>query len=138
MGIQLGMIGLDVRDLRRSIEFYRLLGLDIPEPHPEFPASLHRMESGVTLVLAEGFAARNDPDWVRPERGYQQFLEFFVGDDASVDEQWRTLTEAGHHGRMAPAKTTGPYAAMIDDPDGNVILISSDAAANPAEPGSGR
>jgi hypothetical protein len=26
-------------------------------------------------------------------------------------------------------KTTGPYAAMVDDPDGNVVLISSDVAA---------
>ena len=131
MEIQLGMIGLDVRDLRRSIEFYRLLGLDIPEPLPDHPASLYRMDSGVTLVLAEGFAAANDPDWVRPERGYQQFLEFYVGDDAAVDEQCARLTAAGHHGRMAPAKTTGPYAAMIDDPDGTVVLISSDAAAKP-------
>jgi hypothetical protein len=32
---------------------------------------------------------------------------------------------------MAPAKTTGPYAAMVDDPDGNVVLISSDPDADP-------
>jgi hypothetical protein len=94
--------------------------------------ALCRMASGVTLVLAEGFGAANDPEWVRPERGYQQFLEFFVGGDAAVDEQWATLTGAGYHGRMAPRKTTGPYAAMVDDPDGNVILISSDIAADPA------
>ena len=131
MEIQLGMIGLDVRDLEKSIEFYRLLGLAIPEPLADHRASLYRMDSGVTFVLAEGFAAANDPDWVRPERGYQQFLEFYVGDDAAVDAQWATLTGAGHHGRMAPAKTTGPYAAMVDDPDGNVVLISSDAAAQP-------
>jgi predicted lactoylglutathione lyase len=129
--MQLGMVGLDVRDLRRSIEFYRLLGLDIPEPFPDRPVSLCRMDSGVSLVLAEGFAARNDPSWVRPERGYQQFLEFFVGDDAAVDAEWDKLTSAGYHGRMAPAKTAGPYAAMIDDPDGNVVLITSDAAADP-------
>jgi predicted lactoylglutathione lyase len=131
MGIQLGMIGLDVRDLRRSIEFYRLLGLDIPEPLAGHPAALYRMDSGVTLVLAEGFAAANDPDWVRPERGYQQFLEFYVGDDAAVDAEWAKLTAAGHHGRMAPAQTKGPYAAMVDDPDGNVVLITSDAGAKP-------
>ncbi|MEV4343619.1 hypothetical protein AB0J83_03960 [Actinoplanes sp. NPDC049596] len=86
--IKFGMIGLDVRDLGRSIEFYRLLGLDMPEPPPDRPFSLYRMPSGVSLVLAEGFAALNDPDWVRPERGYQQFLEFFVGDDAAVDAEW--------------------------------------------------
>jgi predicted lactoylglutathione lyase len=108
--IQLGMIGLDVRDIRRSIEFYRLLGLAVPEPFPDRPVSLLRMDSG--------------------EHGYQQFLEFFVGDDAAVDDQWNRLTAAGYHGRMAPRRTTGPYAAMVDDPDGNVVLISSDPAAN--------
>ena len=132
--LQLGMVGLDVRDLRRSIDFYRLLGLDMPEPHPDRPVSLLRMDSGVSLVLAEGFAAATDPDWVRPERGWQQVLEFFVGDDAAVDAEWDRLTSAGYHGRMAPTKTTGPYAAMVDDPDGNVVLISSDAAADPDTP----
>jgi hypothetical protein len=29
---------------------------------------------------------------------------------------------------MAPAQTTGPYAAMVDDPDGNVVLLTSDNA----------
>ena len=131
MAMQLGMIGLDVRDLQRSIEFYRLLGLAMPDPFPDRPISLLRMESGVSLVLAEGFAASADPTWVRPERGYQTFLEFFVGDDAAVDAEWEKLTGAGYHGRMAPRRTDGPYAAMVDDPDGNVVLISSDAAADP-------
>jgi predicted lactoylglutathione lyase len=126
------MVGLDVRDLRRSIDFYRLLGLDLRDPHPDQPVSICRMESGVSLVLAEGFAASSDPSWVRPERGYQQVLEFFVGDDAAVDAEWSRLTAAGYHGRMPPTRTTGPYAAMIDDPDGNVVLISSDAAADPS------
>ncbi len=134
MAIQLGMIGLDVRDLGRSIEFYRLLGLPIPDPFPDRPVALYRMDSGVSLVFAEGFAASADPTWVRPEGGYQIFLEFFVGDDAAVDAEWEKLTGAGHHGRMSPRKTDGPYAAMVDDPDGNVILISSDAAANPDTP----
>jgi hypothetical protein len=33
---------------------------------------------------------------------------------------------------MPPTKTAGPYAAMVDDPDGNVILLTSDEAASPA------
>jgi len=32
---------------------------------------------------------------------------------------------------MPPTKTAGPFAAMIDDPDGNVILLTSDEAAQP-------
>ena len=29
---------------------------------------------------------------------------------------------------MAPEQTDGPYAAMVDDPDGNVVLLTSDEA----------
>jgi predicted lactoylglutathione lyase len=133
MGMQLGMVGLEVRDLQRSIEFYRLLGLEVPDPFPDRPVSVYRMDSGVSLLLTEGFAAAVDPGWARPEGGaYQIFLEFFVGDDAAVDAEWEKLTSAGYHGGRAPSKTVGPYAAMVDDPDGNVVLISSDAAADPS------
>lgn len=131
MTLQLGMVVLDVTDLDRSIAFYRLLGLDVPDPAPDRRVALHTMESGVSIVLVEGFAALLDRDWVRPT-GYQQALEFYVGGDAAVDEMWSTLTAAGHHGRMAPASPTGIYAAMVDDPDGNVVLVSSDPSADPA------
>ncbi len=89
------------------------------------------MDSGVSIVLIEGWAAQHDPKWVRPEGGYQQLMEFLVGDDATVDAEWTKLTRAGHHGRMAPTRTSGPYAAMVDDPDGNVVLITSDPDADP-------
>lgn len=125
------MVVLDVNDLERSIAFYRLLGLDVPDPFPDRPVALHTMESGVSIVLVQGFAAALDPGWARPE-GYQQALEFYVGDDAAVDELWSTLTTAGHHGRVPPTRATGIYAAMVDDPDGNVVLISSDPNADPA------
>jgi catechol 2,3-dioxygenase-like lactoylglutathione lyase family enzyme len=132
MGIQLGMVVLDVRDLQRSIDFYRLLGLEVPDPFPGRPVTVHRMDSGVSIVIGEGLAAASDPSWARPENGYQVFLEFFVGDDAAVDAEWEKLTAAGYHGRKAPSKgATGPYGALIDDPDGNVILISSDIGADP-------
>src|SRR5689334_7318673 len=128
MTLQLGMVVLDVEDHERSIAFYRLLGHDVPEPFPDRPVALHRMESGVSIVFVQGFAAGVDPHWVRPE-SYQQALEFYVGDDAAVDEMWSRLTGAGYHGRMAPASPTGIYAALVDDPDGNVLLISSDPEA---------
>lgn len=130
MTLQLGMVVLDVSDLERSIAFYRLLGLDFPDPFPDRPVALHTMPSGVSIVLVQGFAAGVDPNWARPE-SYQQALEFYVGDDAAVDEMWSRLTSAGYHGRMAPARPTGIYSALIDDPDGHVMLISSDPNAKP-------
>ncbi|MEN2742714.1 VOC family protein [Microbacterium sp. X-17] len=131
MEIQLSMVILEVKDMAATLAFYRRLGLNIPETMPTPPAVVHRMGSGVSLLLISSFAAQYDPAWSRPTgEGYQQMLEFYVGIDSAVDEQWATLTGAGYVGRMSPTKTIGPYAAMVEDPDGNVILLTSDEAGS--------
>ena len=130
MEIQLSMMILEVRDLRASIDFYRRLGLELPDPvagRP--PVVIHRMGSGVSLLLTTSFASVYDADWARPTGGYQQLLEFYVGENAAVDQQWSALLDAGYRGRMPPTQTAGPYAAMVDDPDGNVVLLTSDEGA---------
>jgi len=127
--IQLSMMVLEVRDLAASTAFYRRLGLDLPDPMPDRPVVIHRMGSGVSLLLTTSFASVYDPAWSRPTGGYQQLLEFFVGEKDAVDERWADLVEAGHHSRMPPTQTAGPYAAMVDDPDGNVVLLTSDEGA---------
>lgn len=131
MEIQLAMVILEVRDLDASIAFYRRLGLDIGDPTGDRPIVIHRMGSGVSLLLTTSFASVYDQGFQRPTSGYQQLLEFYVGEDALVDRAWHELTGAGYHGRLAPTQTAGPYAAMVDDPDGNVILLTSDENAAP-------
>jgi len=131
MELQLSMVALEVRDLRASIEFYRRLGLEIPEPPSGRTFVVHRMGSGVSLLLTSRFASIYDKAWTRPTGGYQQMLEFYAGEDAAVAQKWRDLTQAGYHGRLEPTQTVGPFVAMVDDPDGNVILLTSDAAASP-------
>ena len=134
MEIQLSMLILEVRDLAASIAFYRDLGLDVPDPPPGRPVVIHRMGSGVSLLLTTSFAATYDPAWSRPAGGYQQLLEFYVGQDALVDQRWADLVAAGHPSRMPPTQTAGPYAAMVDDPDGNVVLLTSDEGARVDRP----
>lgn len=131
--LQLSMVVLEVRDLEASVRFYRTLGLEIPDPPAGRPVIVHRMPSGVSLLLTTGFASAYDPGWFRPAGGYQQLLEFYVGEDSMVESKWRELTGSGYHGRMPPTATVGPFAAMVDDPDGNVILLTSDAAAVPEQ-----
>ncbi|MEN0130043.1 MAG: VOC family protein [Brevundimonas sp.] len=129
MEIQLSMLGIIVGDMPAALRFYRLLGLDIPAEEDQKPFVLHRMASGVTIFFDTVFATRYDPDGSRPTgRGYGSMFEFYLGDDAAVDAKYAELTAAGYYGRMAPAQTTGPYAAMVDDPDGNVVLLTSDNA----------
>jgi predicted lactoylglutathione lyase len=129
MEIQLSMLILEVRDLPASMAFYRRLGLHLPDPVPGRDVVIHRMGSGVSLLLTTSFASVHDPGWSRPVGGYQQLLEFYVGQDAAVDQHWSELVAAGYSGRMPPTQTAGPYAAMVDDPDGNVVLLTSDEGA---------
>jgi predicted lactoylglutathione lyase len=125
-----GMVVLFVRDLARSIAFYRLLGLEVSDPRPERPVAAY-VEGGATrlIITTDPVARRFDRTWVRPERGgYQQVVEFFLDDDAAVDAAWERLTSAGHPGISPPQRFVGPYGTMVEDPDGNVVLLTNDPA----------
>jgi predicted enzyme related to lactoylglutathione lyase len=128
MEIQLSMLGVVVSDMPAALRFYRLVGLDIPADQDAKPFVIHRMGTGVSIFFDTVFAARYDPRRTAPAGGYRSLFEFYLGDDAAVDAKYAELTAAGYHGRMAPEQTTGPYAAMVDDPDGNVVLLTSDDA----------
>ena len=125
MTIQISMVGLVVSDMAASLAFYRLLGLDIPADADARRFVEHRMESGVTLFWDTVWTDQHDPTHRSVSGGYGILLEFFLADTDAVDAKYAEMTGAGYTGRMAPAQTTGPYAAMVDDPDGNVILITA-------------
>ncbi len=126
MKVQLSMVGLMVTDMARALAFYRELGLDIPLDEDAKPFVLFRMESGVSLFWDTVFADRIDPTRMAFTGGYQSMLEFYLGENSAVDAMYEKLTAAGYHGRSAPHQTSGPYAAMVDDPDGNALLLTSD------------
>lgn len=128
MTIQLGMVGLVVEDMPKSLEFYRRLGLDIPEQSDAEQFVMLRMESGVTLFWDMVFANTFDPAREQQSTGYRVMLEFFLPDEAAVDAKYEELVGHGYHGRRAPFQADGSYAAMVDDPDGNVILLTNDTA----------
>jgi hypothetical protein len=52
-------------------------------------------------------------------------LEFFFEDEAAVDAKYEELLGYGHRGPMRPEQTVGPYAAMMEDPDGNIVLLTA-------------
>jgi uncharacterized glyoxalase superfamily protein PhnB len=127
MEIQLSMLGVIVRDMPAALKFYRQLGLDIPAAHDAKPFVIHRMGNGVSIFFDTVFAARYDREHALPAGGgYGSMFEFYLGDDAAVDAKYEELVASGYHGRLAPEQTYGPYAAMVDDPDGNVVLLTSD------------
>jgi len=125
MSIELSMVGLVVRNMPVSLEFYRRLGIEIPATADSERFVMHRMESGVTLFWDTVFAKNYDPTREEPAGGYRIMLEFFLADNSAVDAKYEELVGFGYHGRSAPVQTSGPYAAMVDDPDGNMILITA-------------
>ena len=125
MPLQLSMVGLVVEDMAASLAFYRRLGLEIPEGSEEKPFVQKRMESGVTIFWDTVFADKYDPHREAPEGGYRVMLEFFLEGEGAVDAKYEEMVCHGYHGRCEPVQTFGPYAAMVDDPDGNVVLLTA-------------
>ena len=130
MTIQLDMLGLMVKDMPAALQFYRRLGLDIPADEDTKRFVMHRMPSGVTMFWDAYFARTYDPafepEHAAPANGYRSMFEFFLGSTEAVDAKYDEMTGFGYNGRRAPVQTNGPYAAMVDDPDGNVVLLTGE------------
>jgi catechol 2,3-dioxygenase-like lactoylglutathione lyase family enzyme len=115
---QLNAIGIVSSDMARSIRFYRLLGLDVPETPDEGHVDTF-LPNGVRLMLdSEEVILSFRPDWVRAT-GNQTSLALECGSPAQVDELYARVTGAGFHGEKEPWDAFwGQRYAQLSDPDG--------------------
>ena len=119
------MVVLLVASLARSVPFYRLLGVEFPDGAEDRTDVVVSIGGGHQLVLSTTFA-QNDLERVQPSGGSKVMLEFFVDGNAAVDATYADLVAAGHHSRRAPFTTNfNAYMAIVDDPDGNGVLITA-------------
>ena len=126
MGARLSMVGLLVEDMERSLGFYRALGLPIPESAEEEAHVEVEIGGEVVLFWDAAFVATYDPAWEKPRGDYRILPEFFVGSREDVDALYGKLVAHGHRGRRPPFETHfGAYMAMVDDPDGNTVLLTA-------------
>ena len=114
----LNAIGIVVSDMARSIRFYRLFGLDVPET-PDAPHVEARLPNGMRLMFdTEGTIRSFWPEWER-RAGNQLSLAFECAGPAEVDETYRRAVEAGFAGEKAPWDAFwGQRYAQLRDPDG--------------------
>ena len=126
MGLELYMVGVIVEDMGRAAEFYRRLGVDVPRDADE-KEQVEIQMSGLTFFLSTKAAnARWDPARTDASGGYRIVLEFYLDTPAAVDAKYEELTGYGYVGHVAPYDVTPELRfAMIDDPDGNSILLSA-------------
>jgi catechol 2,3-dioxygenase-like lactoylglutathione lyase family enzyme len=115
---QLNATGIVVSDMARSISFYRLLGLDVPETPDEGHVDAF-LPSGIRFMLDSEETVRSfRPDWKR-ETGNQLGLAFECESPAEVDEVYARMTESGFHGEKEPWDAFwGQRYAQLQDPDG--------------------
>jgi catechol 2,3-dioxygenase-like lactoylglutathione lyase family enzyme len=119
------MVVLVVEDLARSVAFYRRLGVAFPDDVEGRRDVVVDLGGGHNLVISTTFV-RNVQDHVPPTGDGRVMLEFFVDSDAEVDAKHAELVGAGYTTRREPFRTDfGAYMALVDDPDGNTVLITA-------------
>ena len=121
----LGIIGLFVADLDRSLDFYRRLGLDIPDNVDTSGGSFRLRMPNDQIFFWETFAytRRDFPDY-HPARGDRKVaLEFGFASPKDVDAMYATLTAAGARSYFEPTQWGDVRIAIVVDPDDNQIAL---------------
>ena len=122
MAPRFDLIGIAVADMGASLDFYRLLGMDVPpeadgEGHVEYELPGGIRFAWDTLEVIRSF----DPDWEQPT-GNRMGIAFLCDSPAEVDELYREMTEAGYRSKLEPWDAYwGQRYAIIYDPDGNTV-----------------
>jgi len=122
---RLDLIGLVVRDMKASLDFYRRLGVEVPagaesEDHVEstLPGGLRLAWD--TVDVMKSF----DPSWTPPAGGSPFGLAFLVDSPAEVDALYGELVALGHDGHLEPWDAFwGQRYAVLKDPDGNDVSL---------------
>jgi uncharacterized glyoxalase superfamily protein PhnB len=119
----LGAIGITTSDIAAAVRFYRLLGLDVPEPE-DSPHHEVELPGGIRLMWdTEELMRQLDPAREEP-RGHRMTLAFECESPADVDSTYARVVEAGYEGKKAPYDAFwGQRYADLVDPDGNVVHL---------------
>jgi uncharacterized glyoxalase superfamily protein PhnB len=109
-------------DLQRSLEFYRLLGLSVPDPEGP-PHVAVELPGGNTLSFdTEETIAGMHPGWAPSSSDSRVALAFGVTSPDEVDALFEKVTAAGHEGPLKPYDAPwGQRYATVADPDGNWV-----------------
>lgn len=108
-------------DLDRTLDFYRLLALDVPEP--DGPHVEVALPGGNKLAFdTEEVIAGMHPGWTAPPGPGRVALAFGFATPADVDALYERLTGAGHPGTLKPFDAPwGQRYATVEDPDGTSV-----------------
>ena len=126
MALELYMVGVIVADMERAVEFYRRLGLELPEGCESEEHVEVKMGEMTFFLSTQAANARWDPAPRDPSGGYRIILEFYLETREVLDAKHEEMVGFGYEPHCPPYDVTPELRfAMVDDPDGNTILLSA-------------
>ena len=133
-------VNLVVKDMARTLAFYRRLGVEIPESGVwKTHSGIHHVSiggaGGVDMSFASHALARRYNRGYAAERG-RVLLGFGLPSREAVDELFDELVTHEHQALQPPYDAFwGARYAIVEDPDGNPVgLMSPSDDAHRSEP----
>jgi uncharacterized glyoxalase superfamily protein PhnB len=117
-------VDLVVSDVKATAEFYRAVGVDVPELWEQNGVAHHVEVPDAGLGFNSRALTRGyDAGW--PDSSGVVFI-FHLPTREAVDARFGELSEAGYRAHMAPIDAFwGARYAIVDDPDGNHVGLMS-------------
>ncbi len=126
--VDLHMLNVIVGDMAASLEFYRRLGVAVPEDVTAAGAHVQlRMPGGFSLELDGAESVRLwHAGWRADPASVGVVIGFTLPSREAVDQRYAELTAVGYTGRQPPFDAFwGARYALVADPDGHDVGLMS-------------
>ncbi len=122
---RLDAIGLIVSDMKRAIDFYRLVGLEFPVEAVDHVHAEATGPGGIRVMLDTEASVMSFSAWEPPPHGrYRVALAFLCDSPEDVDRVYEQLVAEGGRGHLPPFDAPwGQRYATVLDHDGNAVDI---------------
>jgi uncharacterized glyoxalase superfamily protein PhnB len=105
---------------------FLIFGLALPEDGQEQHIIEVKMGDELTFFLDTRVIPSDNPELANVALNNRVILEFNLKSRDAVDAKYAELTDLGYQSYHAPFDTPfGVYFALVNDPDGNIILLSA-------------
>jgi uncharacterized glyoxalase superfamily protein PhnB len=129
--VTVSQVNIVAKNFDATLEFYRMVGLEIPAPMRQPEGALHaeaKTSGGALLELDNEYLGRIYHAGVRSAE--PQLCRVIIGvtleNREQVDSTYARLVAAGHRGRQPPYDAFwGARYAVVADPDGNDLGLMS-------------
>jgi len=129
--LRLDLLGIVTSDMKASLEFYRRLGLDIPEGAEEESHTEATTPSGLRVAWdTVELIHQIDPSWTKPSGGHRMSLAFLCSSSEEVDAAYDELAALGHGYKEPWDAFWGQRYAIVKDPDGNHVDLFASISAS--------